>query len=167
VSSGELDPMKRSFFKSRVEDLEAQLAQLEHLTREQLVERWCELYGSDPPGKVSDLLMRQAVAYRLQVRQLGGLNFSTRRTLERALDEDRPVGATPKCQGKSIAVGAVLIRQWRGATHQVTILENGMLYHGKHYRSLSEVAREITGTRWSGPLFFGLKRNHKAVLDGA
>jgi Protein of unknown function (DUF2924) len=159
--------MKQSSSRSRAEEIEAQLAQLEHLTRGQLVERWCELYGSDPPGKVSDLLMRQAIAYRLQVRLIGGLNFSTRRTLERALDQDGPVGAAPKTQDKSIAVGAVLIRQWRGATHQVTILENGMLYRGKHFRSLSEVAREITGTRWSGPLFFGLKRNHKAALDGA
>ena len=159
--------MKRSFFKSRAEDLEAQLAQLERLTREQLTERWRELYGSEPPGKISDLLMRQAIAYRLQVRQLGGLNFSTRRALERALDQDGPVGATPKYKDKPIAVGAVLIRQWRGATHQVTVLEKGMLYRGKHYRSLSEVAREITGSRWSGPLFFGLKSNHKVALDGA
>ena len=159
--------MKRSFFKSRAEDLEAQLAHLELLGREQLVEPWRELYGSDPPEKISHLLMRQAIAYRLQVRQLGGLNFSTRRTLERALDQDGSVGATPKNNDKHVAVGAVLIRQWRGATHQVTILEKGMVYHGKHYRSLSEVTREITGTRWSGPLFFGLKRNHKAALDGA
>ena len=159
--------MKRSFFKSRAEDLEAQLAQLELLTRKQLTARWRELYGSEPPGKISDLLMRQAIAYRLQVRQLGGLNFSTRRALERALDDGAPVRATPRYNDKPMAVGAVLIRQWRGSTHQVTVLENGTLYRGKRYRSLSEVAREITGTRWSGPLFFGLKRNHKAALDGA
>jgi hypothetical protein len=159
--------VKQFSSNSMADDIEAQLARLKHLNRGQLVERWRELYGSDPPGKISDLLMRQAIAYRLQVRQLGGLNFSTRRALERALDQHGPVGATPKCKDKPIAVDAVLIRQWRGATHQVTISENGMLYDGKHYRSLSEVAREITGTRWSGPLFFGLKSNHKAALDGA
>ena len=167
VSTGEWHPMKQPSSKGKAEALEAQLAQLEHLAREQLVEIWCELYGSNPPAKISDLLMRQAIAYRLQVRQLGGLNFSTRRALERALDEDGSLRATPRCNDKLIAVGAVLIRQWRGATHQVTVLENGMLYRGKHYRSLSEVARAITGTRWSGPLFFGLKRYHKAAQDGA
>jgi len=159
--------MKQSSSKGKAQDLEAQLAQLEHLTREQLVKGWRELYGSDPPGKISDLLMRQAIAYRLQVRELGGLNFSTRRTLERALDEGAADRATPRCNDRPVAVGAVLIRQWRGASHQVTVLEDGLLYRGRHYRSLSEVAREITGTRWSGPLFFGLKSKHRTASDGA
>jgi hypothetical protein len=159
--------MKQTSPGKEPEPLERQLARLGGLHREQLMGLWRDLYGSDPPGKISDLLMRQAIAYRLQVRQLGGLNFSTRRALERALDEGGTVRVMPKSNDKPIAVGAVLIRQWRGSTHQVTVLENGMLYRGKHYRSLSEVAREITGTRWSGPLFFGLKSNHKAALHGA
>jgi DUF2924 family protein len=91
-------PMKQSFFKSSAEDLAAQLADLDRLGRGLLMEHWRELYGSDPPEKISHLLMRQAIAYRLQVRQLGGLNFSTRRALERALDHDGAVGATPKKQ---------------------------------------------------------------------
>jgi hypothetical protein len=159
--------MKQSLPRSGAEEIEARLARLEGLNREQLSERWRELYTSEPPGKISDLLMRQAIAYRLQVQQLGGLNFSTRRALERALEEGGTVRAMPKCNDKPIAVGAVLIRQWRGSTHQVTVLENSILYRGTHYGSLSEVARAITGTRWSGPLFFGLKSNHRAPLHGA
>jgi len=159
--------MKQTSPGKEPEPFERQLAGLGGLRRDQLMELWRNLYASDPPGKISDLLMRQAIAYRLQVRRCGGLNFSTRRALERSLDEGRPVQVMPRCNDKPIAIGAVLIRQWRGSTHQVTVLENGMLYRGKHYRSLSEVARAITGTRWSGPLFFGLKSNHKAALHGA
>jgi Protein of unknown function (DUF2924) len=61
--------------------------------------------------------------------------------------------------------GAVLIREWRGTSHQVAVLEDGVLFRGKHYRSLSEVARKITGNRWSGPLFFGLKAPVKENHD--
>jgi hypothetical protein len=63
--------------------------------------------------------------------------------------------------------GAVLVREWRGLSHQVGVLEKGFSFRGKHYRSLSEVAREITGTRWSGPLFFGLKRSREESRDAA
>ena len=111
--------------------------------------------------------MRQAIGYRLQVKHLGALDFSTRRALERSLDARSPIRATPTSNRKSIRPGAVLIRQWRGANHQVTVLDHGVLYREKRYRSLSEVAREITGTRWSGPRFFGLNSIPKVAFDGA
>ena len=149
-----------------VEPLEKQLASLTALKRARLAELWRELYSADPPAKISDLLMRQAIGYRLQVKHLGGLDFSTRRALERLLARS-PIRATPTSNRKSVRPGAVLIRQWRGANHQVTVLEQGVLYRGKHYRSLSEVAREITGTRWSGPRFFGLNSNPTEAIDGA
>jgi hypothetical protein len=60
----------------------------------------------------------------------------------------------------------VLVREWRGISHQVSVLEKGFCFRGKRYRSLSEVAREITGTRWSGPLFFGLRRSQEESRDG-
>jgi hypothetical protein len=63
--------------------------------------------------------------------------------------------------------GAVLVREWRGINHQVSVLEKEFCFRGKRYRSLSQVAREITGTRWSGPLFFGLKRSQEESRDGA
>ena len=62
--------------------------------------------------------------------------------------------------------GAVLVREWRGISHQVSVLEKGFCFRGKHYRSLSGVAHKITGTRWSGPLFFGLKRSQEERRDG-
>src|ERR1019366_7793267 len=113
-------------------------------------------YGSDPPGKISDLLMRQAIAHRLQVKHLGGLNFSTRRALKGLLEESGAIRFRPHSPSQRVTNGTVLVREWHGVTHQVTATEKGVLYRGKLFRSLSEVAREITGTRWSGPLFFGL-----------
>ncbi len=60
----------------------------------------------------------------------------------------------------------MLIRQWRGVSHRVTVLDHDVVYRGLRYKSLSEIARAITGTRWSGPLFFGLKRRAREVVDG-
>jgi hypothetical protein len=101
-------------------------------------------------------MMWQAIAHRLQVKHLGGLNFSTRRALKRLLEESSALRLKPDSGCKHVTHGTVLVREWHGATHQVTAMEKGVLYRGKLSRSLSEVAREITGTRWSGPLFFGL-----------
>lgn len=143
--------------KRRSDMLKGQLDRLSKLDRAQLRERWRNSFGSDPPEKISDLLMQQAIAHRLQIQHFGGLNFSTRRTLKRVLEQSGAARLKTRMRSKSITNGTVLVRQWHGATHQVTATEKGMLYRGKLFRSLSEVARKITGTRWSGPLFFGLR----------
>jgi hypothetical protein len=113
--------------------------------------------------KISDLLMRQAIAHRLQVKRFGGLDFSTRRALKQVLDANR---LNSSSEGNRVPNGTVLVREWHGATHQVTATEKGLLYRGKLFRSLSEVAREITGTRWSGPLFFGLRTSSRESQHG-
>ena len=141
----------------RSEPIKVQLGSLPKLDRAELRVRWRDSYGSDPPEKISDLLMQQAIAHRLQIRHFGGLSFSTRRALKRALEESAATRLNPPSQSKCIPKGTVLVRQWHGATHQVTATDKGVLYRGKLFRSLSEVARKITGTRWSGPLFFGLR----------
>jgi hypothetical protein len=109
----------------------------------------------------------RAIAYRLQERVLGGLKPATRRMLER-LGEDlaarRPMRMAPFRKPGS---GTVLIREWRGTSHRVTLADRGAIYRGKRYGSLSEVARSITGSRWSGPLFFGLRSPAKEASNGA
>jgi hypothetical protein len=137
--------------------IEVQLDSRPNLSRSELLKLWRDSYGSDPPEKISDLLMRQAIAHRLQVKHLGGLNFSIRRALKRVLEEPNSPYVKSRKIGKGVANGTVLVREWHGVTHQVTATKQGVLYRGKLFRSLSEVAREITGTRWSGPLFFGLR----------
>ena len=147
--------MKSSPSDAELEQLYGELASLPALGPERLKERWRILYGTEPPPRISEDLLRRAIAYRLQERALGGLKASTRRQLQRvAEDARRSRSATPACK---LRPGAVLIREWRGTSHQVTVLEDGVLFRGKRHRSLSEVARKITGSRWSGPLFFGLK----------
>jgi hypothetical protein len=140
----------------RPKSLKSELAGLADLERAQLQDLWRGLYGSDPPQQMSQQLLSQAIAHRLQVKALGGLNFSTRRALVKAAEESASKPTTvPARQG--IDMGSVLVRVWHGETHQVTTLKEGVQYRGQRYGSLSEVAREITGTRWSGPRFFGLK----------
>ena len=100
----------------------------------------------------------RAVAYRLQERALGGLKPATRRLLERlaaAASADQPLRLTAP---SPLSAGTILMREWQGVTHEVIVLEQGVRYQQKHYRSLSEVARLITGCRWSGPRFFGLHK---------
>jgi hypothetical protein len=133
------------------EALSRDLQGLARLSRHSLVERWTALYGTTPPPRTSRSLLIRAVAYRMQERAFGGLKPAIRRALA-GEGSDRVVNRT-----RELRPGTVLLREWQGATHQVTILEDGVLFRAKRHRSLSAVARLITGQVWSGPLFFGLK----------
>jgi hypothetical protein len=126
------------------------------LNRHALAEKWGALLGAPPPPRTSRSLMIRAVAYKLQEHAYGGLSAATRRILA-GLRE-----ATSVQPPRELRPGTVLLREWQGATHRVTVIEDGVLYRGKRHRSLSEVARVITGSRWSGPRFFGLKAYAKA-----
>ncbi len=105
---------------------------------------------------MSRVLLVRALAYRMQEQALGGLDRATRRRLERAT-ENVAAGRTPAPTGPKIKPGTRLLREWQGKVHEVIVLEEGVEYRGDSWPSLSAVAREITGTRWSGPRFFGLK----------
>ena len=131
-------------------DLGTALTGLERASRHRLAEHWAEYFGAPPPPRTSRSLMIRAVAYKMQERALGGLSAATRRLLSG--QEPAPVR-----RRRTLSPGTVLIREWHGIGHQVTIIDKGVRYRGEPYRSLSEVARRITGTRWSGPRFFGVK----------
>ena len=132
------------------EDLGTALARLARASRHHLAGLWAEYFGVPPPPRTSRSLMIRAVAYKMQERELGGLSAATRRLLSEE-------GARPARRNRVIRPGTVLIREWHGVAHQVTVGEQGVIYRGERYCSLSEVARLITGVRWSGPRFFGLK----------
>lgn len=150
------------------EKLAVELGGLESLSTPQLRARWKTLYETEAPPRFSRDLLVRAVAYRMQERVLGGLKPATRRVLERAAQDarsHRPIQVAPV---RKLGAGAILIREWGGTKHHVTVIESGVVFHGKRYRSLSEVARVITGSRWSGPLFFGLRASPKEeTADGA
>lgn len=138
--------------KSR-EAISRKLASLRFLPIKELKQQWRSLYSSEPPHRVSRELLTRAVAYRIQEQALGGLKPLTRRLLERfagVTRSGRPLTLSP-------CAGTVLMRDWQGTTHEVKVLDRGVMYKRKRYRSLSEVARLITGSRSSGPLFFGLR----------
>jgi hypothetical protein len=137
--------------------LAEQLTQLGGLDGESLKQRWRSLCGAEPPPRVSRSLLRQAIAYRLQENALGGLKRSTLRLLQQVATDGDAGRAANSASQRRLKPGAVLLREWHGNTHQVTVLADGVRFRGQRYRSLSQVARVITGTRWSGPLFFGLR----------
>ena len=147
--------MKCSLFD--IESLSAEIENLGNLGPEQLDQTWRDLFGSDRPRRVCGDLLIKALGYRLQEKAIGGLKPSTRRLLERwgrNGSEGRPL-AKPTIT--RLKVGTVLVREWHGVTHRVTVLDDGFDLHGERFRSLSEIARKITRVRWSGPLFFGLR----------
>ena len=147
--------------------LGAEVAQLEALGLNELRARWRQLYETVPPPRFSRDLLRRAIAYRMQELVLGGLKPATRRLLQRVAAEARartPIKLAPM---RKLEPGAILVREWNGTKHRVVILESGVRFRDQRYRSLSEVARVITGNRWSGPLFFGLKgRAPEVSTDG-
>lgn len=112
--------------------------------------------GHPPPTRASDAYMRSVLAYHIQERTSPKLSAATVRHLEQLAAPNAKFEAM-LVQARKLSAGASLLREWNGETHEVRVLESGFEYRGQRYRSLSAIAREITGTRWSGPAFFGLK----------
>jgi hypothetical protein len=133
-------------------DLEAELATLRKLSRQQLKERWRNLYRVTPPTAFTPDLLARGIAWRLQERALGGPSEEVRRLIG-AVDGG---GKKTRKPFATLKQGNRLVRRWRGRTYVVEAKVDGFSYDGEQYRSLSEIARLITGTRWSGPKFFGL-----------
>jgi hypothetical protein len=126
------------------------LARLNTLERAALLAAWRRTVKTPPPKGISCQLMVQILAYEAQVQHHGGLTPAVRRRLARWA-VGRPQAPAPR-----LRPGARLVREWNGVSHVVDVTEAGLTWRGRRYRSLSAVARAITGTRWSGPRFFGL-----------
>jgi len=134
-----------------------QIARLGALSKRQLLDLWQQLYEKPAPDGIRRELMIPFLAYRIQENAYGGLKPSTRSELRRiARNLEKSTGRTDLRTRIRIRAGTRLLRQWRGATHEVVVSDSGYEYRGTSYRSLSEIARKITGTRWSGPAFFKL-----------
>jgi hypothetical protein len=140
----------------------AQLAALPGKTTPELKQLWRELYGREPPSFNRDFLVKR-LAYRIQELAYGGLSARAEAKLDRLIadEEARLNGKIPKRREDRPIAGTRLIREWRDVEHTVTVLDDGYEYQGRPYRSLSAIARAITGTRWNGRLFFGV-RNYSA-----
>ena len=141
-------------------DVQQRLELLRGMNKAELRSQWLELFDR-PVGQLRKDLLIRILSYRIQEQAYGGLSSITRNHLRHLarVFEKNPKGAIPSLP--TIKPGTRLLRQWQRQTHTVTILEDGFEYKGNRYASLSQIARLITGTRWSGPLFFGLKGNRK------
>jgi hypothetical protein len=137
-------------------DVEAEIGALAGLDLSTLQRRWREFYGAEPPVHMSLELMRRAIAYRIQEDAFGSLSVS----MKAKLGKGKPGAdgrASRVLRDQSVKPGTKFLREWNGRIIDVVAMANGRyLYEGEAYRSLSAIARRITGTRWSGPAFFGI-----------
>jgi hypothetical protein len=139
-------------------DIAGALARLSELTIFELRGEWRRLHRMPSPMRLSRDLLTRGITYKLQERAYGGLSMATARKLEHANADPQSRGAAKPVQPISLRPGTRLVREWRGVTHMVLIHADGVEWRGQRYRSLTIVARKITGARWSGPRFFGLRR---------
>jgi hypothetical protein len=146
-----------------------QIAELPSFSRQGLLELWQKLYQKAAPEGVRREILIPFLAYRIQEKAYGGLKPSIRlelRRIARALEKSKD-SSKLKVRSRS-KTGSRIYREWRGETHEVTVTGDGYEYRGLAFRSLSQIARKITGVRWSGPAFFRLNgaRTEREHLDG-
>ena len=124
------------------------LSAIARLSRGGLLERWQQDWGNEPPRYISRRLLELSAGWHMQCREAGGPD----RELARLLRGSRDDVATRQ----AVKPGTRLVREWNGRTHHVEVLHKGFRWNEREYRSLSVIARKITGAHWSGPRFFGL-----------
>ena len=132
----------------------AQLAALPEKTTAELKQLWRDLYDREPPPYNKPFLIKR-LAYRIQELAYGGLSARAEAKLKELIEEEdrRVKGKLPVRKGDRPIAGTRLIREWQGVEHCATVLDDGFEYQGRRYKSLSAIARAITGTRWNGPAF--------------
>ena len=140
-------------------EVAARLRALEDLDVVTLRKEWRRLYRVEAPKRVRRDLLILGIAWKIQEQIFGGLNAATKRRLAGIADNLAGDEKLPHTRAARLKPGAKLVREWHGQTHTVTVTEDGFLWNGKSWRTLSRIAREITGGHWSGPRFFGLNRN--------
>ena len=148
--------------QSKEMDIALQLAGLEDLSSKELRTEWRLFYRSEPPVRISRDMMIRAVAYKIQERAYGGLKGPIKRKLKAAMEEYKKGETAKSSPATKLQPGVRLVREWRRRRYDVQVLDNGFEFEGRTYSSLTAIAREITGTHWSGPRFFGLNKAAKA-----
>jgi hypothetical protein len=143
----------------------ARLEALERMDYAALRREWRRLYRAEPPKRVARNLLMLGVAWKIQEQAYGGLGAATKRRLAdlaKTLERD---GDVTRNRVARLKPGARLVREWRGGSHTVIVRDDGFEWEGRHWRSLSAIARKITGVQWSGPRFFGLTEKAKSAVD--
>ncbi len=144
-------------------DVEAELDKLGSLPIAILRVRYRELFRSEPPPAFGPDLLRRSIARQIQERAYGGLSREAKKLLAQLIRSMAAGKAGRLEMPQRIKPGSELVRVWNDQTHKVTVLAKGFAYQGEVFTSLSEIANRITGTRWNGPKFFGLRTTKKEV----
>ena len=137
--------------------LSSELAAIVTMTYAELHLAWRRHYRAIPPKKMSRDILELGIAWKIQENKLGGLGAAVKRQIAELASTMEAKSDLAKPRAISLKPGARLLRAWEGVTHEVLVVEDGFLWAGRTWRSLSAIARAITGTRWSGPRFFGMK----------
>ena len=139
--------------------LDDQMAELATMSPAQLRAEWRRLFrGQIMPGGLGRDLSVRAMAWRLQEQAQGSLSLATRKELTRLSKQLADTGDIDVSSALGLKPGTKLVRRWHGRTYQVLVLDEGFQFEDRHYRSLTPTARQITGSAWSGPRFFGLEK---------
>jgi Protein of unknown function (DUF2924) len=142
---------------------DVELADLGHLSRSQLRDLWQKEVGGKPPGSFGRELFALGIAYIRQERRYGGLRKASAREVDRLFGR-MLAGSTGEGTAPTLArLGTILVREWQGTAHHVTVVADGFIWNGRTHSSLSGIARAITGTKWNGPRFFGLRKANDGV----
>jgi Protein of unknown function (DUF2924) len=143
-------------------DIEAEIAHLRDLDLSGLRTRWHSVFRRKAPDHLSRHLLYRILAYRLQADRFGDLDRDTQRFLDQVAAGTRNANEIPATVNQAsrhgLQPGTILVREWDGKPQRVMVLEEGFAWNGTTYRSLTEIAVAMTGTRWSGPRFFGIGR---------
>jgi hypothetical protein len=142
--------------------LDQRLEQLAAMSPAQLRATWREIFRQSAPDMTLDLMVR-AIAWRLQERRHGGLPASIKRDVAKMITRLRRTDEVLAPHDISLKPGTRLVRSWHGRTINVLVTEDGFEFDGRQYRSLTQISSAVTGTHWSGPRFFGLKRAKAAA----
>ena len=142
--------------------IEAEIDRIRSLGLDALRARWRSMFGAAPPAALAKDLIARMIAYRLQEEAFGGLDRATVKLLDGLTRGEKPASAVKR----RLKPGTVLVREYQGERHTVTVAPDGFLWRGTTYSSLSTIARAITGTAWGGPRFFGLRGRGSRPVEG-
>lgn len=142
------------------------IEELQDLSREELIQQWKKLFGTNSPQYAKKDLLVKYIAWGFQAKEQGGLSAQAKKQLEKLAEKmnqkqevnEADIKETCKNTTLEIKAGTKLIREYQGGKYEVIALDKGFEHNGKQYNSLSAIANEITGTRWNGKVFFGVKK---------
>jgi DUF2924 family protein len=145
-----------------------EIERLGQLSRAELRVLWEQEFARTPPRALGRDILALGIAYAWQERSYGGLTRPVAKELDRLLARvlrDEAVDAPVTATGPLPRTGTTLVREWRGTSHRLTVVDGGFLWNGKTHQSLSSIARAITGTNWNGPRFFGMREARKQIRE--